>query len=88
MDLDKCTALTLYTEACLFVMVLFSFTYSEHPDYGPYLESVNGLAGNFTERTYWQLQVKNPNGTVITPNVSESKIYENYMHNFITTQMV
>uniref|UniRef100_A0A8C6S8V0 DUF4430 domain-containing protein n=1 Tax=Neogobius melanostomus TaxID=47308 RepID=A0A8C6S8V0_9GOBI len=30
---------------------------------------VNGLAGNFAERTYWQLKVKKPNGVVIIPNV-------------------
>uniref|UniRef100_A0A8C6SAG0 Transcobalamin-like C-terminal domain-containing protein n=1 Tax=Neogobius melanostomus TaxID=47308 RepID=A0A8C6SAG0_9GOBI len=47
----------------------FNFTYSEDSNYGPYLESVNGLAGNFAERTYWQLKVKKPNGVVIIPNV-------------------
>uniref|UniRef100_A0A665VU89 Uncharacterized protein n=1 Tax=Echeneis naucrates TaxID=173247 RepID=A0A665VU89_ECHNA len=33
----------------------FKFTYSEHPDFGPFLETVNGLAGKQEEHTYWQL---------------------------------
>ncbi|TKS88071.1 Gastric intrinsic factor [Collichthys lucidus] len=47
----------------------FTFTYSEHPDYGPFLESVNGLAGNFSERTYWELLVKKTNNHTIRPDV-------------------
>ncbi|CAL9684267.1 unnamed protein product [Knipowitschia caucasica] len=47
----------------------FTFTYTEDPNYGPFLQSVNGLHGNFSQETYWMLQVKLANGTTITPNV-------------------
>merc|ERR1712039_373289 len=47
----------------------FNFTYSESQDYGPYLESVNGLAGNATEHTYWQLLVKTMDGKISPPDV-------------------
>ncbi|XP_028275562.1 transcobalamin-1-like [Parambassis ranga] len=36
----------------------FNFTYTEDPNYGPFLESVNGVFGNVQNRTYWELQVK------------------------------
>ncbi|XP_068565493.1 cobalamin binding intrinsic factor-like [Cebidichthys violaceus] len=41
----------------------FSFTYSEDSNYGPFLESVNGLDRCSHDRTYWELLVKN--GTVM-----------------------
>ncbi|MEQ2289649.1 hypothetical protein AMECASPLE_035351, partial [Ameca splendens] len=45
------------------------FTYSDDPRYGPFLESVNGLAGNPEDHTYWELLVKVPDGSIIRPNV-------------------
>ncbi|XP_061593303.1 transcobalamin-1-like [Cololabis saira] len=39
----------------------FTFTYTEDPNYGPFLESVNGVYGNKEEQTYWQLLEKEPN---------------------------
>ncbi|KAI5620759.1 transcobalamin like precursor [Silurus asotus] len=45
------------------------FTIKEDPNYGPFLVSVNGLAGNSTDHTYWQLLVKLSNGTLIIPDV-------------------
>ncbi|XP_074496768.1 cobalamin binding intrinsic factor-like [Sebastes fasciatus] len=47
----------------------FKFTYTEDPNYGPYLESVNGVAGNDKDHTFWLLQVKTPDGKIITPDV-------------------
>ncbi|XP_023145073.1 transcobalamin-1-like [Amphiprion ocellaris] len=47
----------------------FGFTYTEDPNYGPFLQSVNGLAGSAEERTYWQLLVKKPNNSIIIPDV-------------------
>ncbi|KAJ7990450.1 hypothetical protein DPEC_G00300440 [Dallia pectoralis] len=46
----------------------FKFTYIENPNYGPYLVSVNGLAGDDTEHTYWELLVKRGK-TIIRPDV-------------------
>uniref|UniRef100_A0A3P8V2S5 Uncharacterized protein n=1 Tax=Cynoglossus semilaevis TaxID=244447 RepID=A0A3P8V2S5_CYNSE len=47
----------------------FTFTSTEHPDYGAYLESVNGLAGSDEDRTYWELLVRTPDGKIIRPDV-------------------
>uniref|UniRef100_A0A674MGS6 Transcobalamin-1-like n=1 Tax=Takifugu rubripes TaxID=31033 RepID=A0A674MGS6_TAKRU len=47
----------------------FTFTYTEDPNYGPYLESVNGLAGSDKDRTYWELLVRTPDGQLIRPDV-------------------
>ncbi|KAF3847226.1 hypothetical protein F7725_020254 [Dissostichus mawsoni] len=41
-----------------------TFTYTEDPNYGPYLQSVNGLKGNTKDRTYWELLVEKANETV------------------------
>ncbi|CAG06489.1 unnamed protein product [Tetraodon nigroviridis] len=47
----------------------FTFGYSEHPDYGPFLESVNGLAGSDRDRTYWELLVRTADGRLLRPDV-------------------
>lgn len=36
----------------------FMFTYTEDYNYGPFLQSVNCLAGDDKDKTYWQLLVK------------------------------
>ncbi|XP_070685938.1 cobalamin binding intrinsic factor-like [Pempheris klunzingeri] len=47
----------------------FTFTYTEDPNYGPFLESVNGLAGSPAERTYWELLVSTTGNQIIRPDV-------------------
>uniref|UniRef100_A0A3B4WCT6 Transcobalamin-1-like n=1 Tax=Seriola lalandi dorsalis TaxID=1841481 RepID=A0A3B4WCT6_SERLL len=47
----------------------FKFTFTEDPNYGPYLHSVNGVAGNKEKHTYWELLVQSPNGKITRPNV-------------------
>ncbi|KAK2831247.1 hypothetical protein Q7C36_016333 [Tachysurus vachellii] len=46
----------------------FRFTIKEDLDYGPFLVSVNGVAGNNKKHTYWKLLVKPQNGTIIDAN--------------------
>ncbi|KAJ0063640.1 hypothetical protein NL108_004479, partial [Boleophthalmus pectinirostris] len=45
------------------------FTVEEDPNFGPFLVSVNGLAGSAQDHTYWELLVKTPTGEIIRPNV-------------------
>ncbi|TNN34683.1 hypothetical protein EYF80_055159 [Liparis tanakae] len=47
----------------------FRFEYKEDVNYGPFLESVNELAGCPDDRTYWELLVKKPNSQVLRPDV-------------------
>ncbi|XP_004071167.1 uncharacterized protein LOC101156171 isoform X1 [Oryzias latipes] len=47
----------------------FKFTYKEDLNYGPYLESINGVPGKTEDHTYWELLVIKPNGSVIIPDV-------------------
>ncbi|CAB1458491.1 unnamed protein product [Pleuronectes platessa] len=47
----------------------FKFTYREDPNYGPFLESVNGLAGSQEDHTYWEVFVQFPNNTIIATDV-------------------
>lgn len=54
---------------------LHSFTYTEDPNYGPFLESVNGVFGNTQNRTYWELQVRS-NRKIIKPDVGKSNFFD------------
>lgn len=47
-----------------------SFTVKEHPDFGPFLESVNGVAGDDNEHTYWEI-LSESSGDYTTLNVGE-----------------
>ncbi|KAM9317593.1 cobalamin binding intrinsic factor-like isoform 1-T2 [Pholidichthys leucotaenia] len=47
----------------------FNFTYTEDQNYGPFLQSVNGVKGSFENRTYWELLVNKTDKTVIRPDV-------------------
>ncbi|XP_015464135.3 transcobalamin-2 [Astyanax mexicanus] len=45
----------------------FKFTIKDDLNYGPFLVSVNGVAGG--DQTYWELLSKRANGTIIWPDV-------------------
>ncbi|GAA6106347.1 transcobalamin-1-like [Tachysurus ichikawai] len=47
----------------------FTFTIEDDPNYGPFLVSVNGMAGNPAEHTYWELLLQMQNGTMLRPDV-------------------
>ncbi|CAN9510919.1 unnamed protein product [Ophioblennius macclurei] len=47
----------------------FKFTYREDPNYGPFLESVNGVDGKNEDHTYWELLVKLENGKFVQTDV-------------------
>ena len=52
-------------------MYCVRFTYTENVDYGPYIESINGVSGDQIKQTYWELLVKMVNGTIFTANLGE-----------------
>ncbi|XP_076129852.1 cobalamin binding intrinsic factor-like [Alosa pseudoharengus] len=65
----------------------FNFTASENPDYGYYLESVNGVAGNNTHRTYWQILSDSdgtPTPTAVGVGCYIPKKNEHIIFNFTT----
>nr|XP_023668850.1 transcobalamin-1-like [Paramormyrops kingsleyae] len=47
----------------------FRFTVTENNDYGPFLTTINGVSGNDTKHTYWELLVDKGNGNVTVPDV-------------------
>lgn len=49
----------------------YRFTYTEDPNYGPYLESVNGVAGSKEDHSYWELLVETPDNQLIRPDVGQ-----------------
>lgn len=53
---------------------LHSFTTTEDPNYGPFLVSVNGIAGSQENNTYWELLAESKSGTIIRPDVGESRL--------------
>lgn len=61
----------LYESNWVIFCCALRFTYTEDPNYGLFLQSVNGLAGSFETHTYWELLVKTPKGKIIRPNVGE-----------------
>ncbi|KAJ8368195.1 hypothetical protein SKAU_G00082230 [Synaphobranchus kaupii] len=47
----------------------FTFKNREDDNYGPFLVSVNGLAGTEKDRTYWELLVQSADGAMIWSDV-------------------
>ncbi|KAJ8397233.1 hypothetical protein AAFF_G00440670 [Aldrovandia affinis] len=47
----------------------FKFVVKEDHNYGPFLVSVNGVAGRTEDRTYWELLAEFKNGTTFRPDV-------------------
>ncbi|XP_033833439.1 transcobalamin beta a isoform X2 [Periophthalmus magnuspinnatus] len=47
----------------------FKFTFEENLNFGPFLVSVNGLAGDPEDHTYWELLVKTPTGDTLRLDV-------------------
>ncbi|KAJ8368196.1 hypothetical protein SKAU_G00082240 [Synaphobranchus kaupii] len=47
----------------------FTFKTREDDNYGPFLVSVNGLAGTEKDRTYWELLVQSADGAMIWSDV-------------------
>ncbi|KAM7399792.1 hypothetical protein PAMP_019036 [Pampus punctatissimus] len=47
----------------------FTFTYTQDPNYGPFLQSVNSVAGSSEARTYWELLVRTTDDKIIVPDV-------------------
>ncbi|KAG9263525.1 transcobalamin-1-like isoform X1 [Astyanax mexicanus] len=47
----------------------FRFITKENSDYGPFLDSINGMKGITAKRTYWQLLIQPKNGTLIVADV-------------------
>ncbi|KAI5098775.1 transcobalamin like precursor, partial [Silurus meridionalis] len=47
----------------------FTFTTEDNLDYGPFLVSVNGMAGNPDDHTYWEILAELEDGTIKRPDV-------------------
>uniref|UniRef100_A0A8C6SUE1 Uncharacterized protein n=1 Tax=Neogobius melanostomus TaxID=47308 RepID=A0A8C6SUE1_9GOBI len=56
------------TAASLICMTLL-INIHDFQDYGPYLNSVNGLFEDRGKHTYWKLEVRKPDGSIVVPDV-------------------
>ncbi|XP_063058607.1 cobalamin binding intrinsic factor-like isoform X2 [Engraulis encrasicolus] len=65
----------------------FTFVGQENPDFGVFIESVNNVAGNFSDRTFWQI-LSNKSGTPAPTPVGVSCYFpeanEHIIFNFTT----